>query len=82
MNLHLTTRELLDEEIPNEVSSILDEPPASTHQSINRCKNPKPTIRRMNLQHRNQKNSTMGEKNPKLSSFKDEPPSNHKKITG
>jgi hypothetical protein len=59
--------------IPNEVSSILDEPPASTHQSINRCKNPKPTTRGMNLQHRNQKNNTMGEKNPKLSSFKDEP---------
>jgi hypothetical protein len=40
MNLHLTTRELLDENIPEPVSSLMDESSASTHQSINRWLNP------------------------------------------
>ncbi len=59
---------------PNWVSSFMDEPPASTYQST------KLTMSRMNLQHRSHTNIN-GRKNPKLISFNDEPPSDHKRIT-
>ncbi len=75
-------RKLMDENIPK-LSSFKFEPP-SDHKRTTRWRKSQTKLVPfwMNLQHRNQKNNTVGEKNPKLSSFKDEPPSNHKRITG
>jgi hypothetical protein len=50
---------------PNWVSSFMEEPPASTHQSTNGCKNPKLTVSRMNLQHFTHKKIN-GRKHPKI----------------